>query len=72
MRFIKFVVPACVVATGLLINTSVSHAKPEDTKKTKKACGFCHVAGAKGGKDLTEAGKHYKAKGSLEGFEEKK
>ena len=72
MRFTKFVVPAFVLATGLLFNTSMSFAKPEDTKKTKKPCTFCHVS-AKGGKDnLTEAGKYYKEKKTLEGFAAKK
>ena len=71
MRFTKFVVPAVVLVAGLLINTSASFAKPEDTKKTKKPCTFCHVS-AKGGKDLTDAGKYYKEKKSLEGYEAKK
>ena len=67
MKLVKFVIPAIVLAAGLMINSSVSHAKVEDTKKTKKPCTFCHVT-AKGGKDLTAAGKYYKEKGSLEGF----
>ena len=67
MKLVKFVVPAFVLAVGLMITSSVSHAKVEDTKKTKKPCTFCHVS-AKGGKDLTEAGKYYKEKGSLDGF----
>ena len=67
MKFVKFVIPAIVLAAGLMVNSSVSHAKVEDTKKTKKPCTFCHVT-AKGGKDLTDAGKYYKEKGSLEGF----
>lgn len=71
MKLFKFVVPAFVLATGLLINSSMTFAKPEDTKKTKKPCTFCHVT-AKGGKDLKDAGKYYKEKGSLEGYVEKK
>ena len=71
MRFSKYVIPAFVLAIGLLINTSTSFAKPEDTKKTKKPCTFCHVT-AKGGKDLTDAGKYYKDKGSLDGYQPKK
>ena len=71
MRFTKFVIPAVVLAAGLLINTSASFAKPEDTKKTKKACTFCHVS-AKGGKELTDAGKFYKEKQTLEGYVAKK
>jgi hypothetical protein len=71
MKLIKLAVPALVLGIGLLINSSMSFAKPEDTKKTKKACSFCHVS-AKGGKDLTDAGKYYKDKKSLEGYEAKK
>ena len=66
MRFTKFVIPAVVLAAGLLINTSASFAKPEDTKKTKKACTFCHVTAAS--KELNDAGKYYKEKKTLEGF----
>ena len=71
MKLVKLAVPACVLATGLLISSSMSFAKPEDTKKTKKACSFCHVQ-AKGGKDLTDAGKYYKDKKTLDGYEAKK
>jgi hypothetical protein len=72
MRYMKLVVPAFVLATGLLINSSMSYAKPEDTKATKKACTFCHKT-AKGGKDLTEAGQYYKDHNkSLEGYTAKK
>ena len=67
MKLFKFVVPAFVLGMGLLINSSMSFAKPEDTKKTKKPCTFCHVS-AKGGKDLTDAGKYYKEKKTLEGY----
>ena len=67
MKLFKFVVPAFVLGMGLLISSSMSFAKPEDTKKTKKPCTFCHVS-AKGGKELTDAGKHYKEKKTLEGY----
>jgi hypothetical protein len=71
MRYTKFIVPAFVLATGLLFNTSMSYSKPQDTKTTKKACGFCHTS-AKGGKDLTEAGQYYKEKKTLDGYTAKK
>jgi hypothetical protein len=72
MNYLKLAVPACVLFTGLLINSTMSFAKPEDTKATKKSCGFCHVS-AKGGKELTAAGKYYKEHNkSLEGYEAKK
>jgi hypothetical protein len=71
MKLVKFAIPAVVLAAGLLVSSTASFAKPEDTKKTKKPCTFCHVS-AKGGKDLTEAGKYYKDKKSLDGYEAKK
>lgn len=72
MSYLKLIVPALVLATGVLINSSTSFAKPEDTKATKKSCTFCHVS-AKGGKDLTDAGKYYKEHSkSLEGYTAKK
>lgn len=71
MKLFKFVVPAFVLATGLLINSSMSFAKPEFVKQTKKACTYCHPT-AKGGKDLKDAGKYFKEKKTLEGYEEKK
>jgi hypothetical protein len=43
------------------------NAKPEYGKKEKKACTFCHPAGKF--KELTDAGKFYKAHNhSLEGY----
>lgn len=72
MKRFKFAIPALVVAFGLLIASTASFAKPEDTKTTKKPCAFCHVT-AKGGKDLTDAGKYYKDHSkSLEGYTAKK
>lgn len=72
MKLFKFAIPALVIAFGLLVTSTASFAKPEDTKATKKPCTFCHVT-AKGGKDLTDAGKYYKDHNkSLEGFAPKK
>ena len=71
MKLIKSAIPALVLAAGLLIDSSTSFAKPEDTKKTKKPCSFCHIS-AKGGKDLTDAGKYYKDKKTLEGYDDRK
>ena len=68
MRILKFVVPATVLAAGLIVSSTASFAKPADTKKTGQKCTVCH-ASAKGGKaDLTDAGKFYKDKGTLEGY----
>lgn len=70
MKFVKFAVPALVVAAGMLVNSTASFARPEDTKKTNKPCSYCHVS-AKGDKDLTDAGKYYKEHKSLDGYEPK-
>lgn len=68
MRIAKFAVPVFVLATGLVISSSVSFAKPADTKKTGQKCTVCHNS-AKGGKeDLSAIGKYYKEKGTLEGY----
>jgi len=49
-----------------------SYGKAEYTKKEKKGCTFCHTtAKPKDGKDLTEAGKYYQQKKSLEGYKAK-
>lgn len=42
------------------------YAKPEFAKKEKKTCTFCHVRA--GSKELNDAGKYYKSKGTLEGY----
>ena len=63
----KYVVPAFVLAAGLLMTHSAGFAKPADMKKTGQKCTVCHVS-AKGGKDLTAVGKYYKEKGTLDGY----
>lgn len=67
----KFVVPAVIVAGGLLISSTNSYGKPEYTKSTKKACTFCHVNAKAKPKELTEAGKYFKEHKSLEGYQAK-
>lgn len=66
----RFIIPAFVVGLGLLMVTTPGSAKPEFTKKEKKACTYCHT-GPKG-PELNDAGKHYKEKHTLEGFVPKK
>jgi hypothetical protein len=46
--------------------STLNYSKPVDAKKTGKSCTFCHVK--YGSKDLTDAGKYYKDKGTLEGY----
>ena len=56
-------------AFGTVISFSkLNYSKPADAKKTGKSCTFCHTK--YGSKDLTEAGKCYKDKGTLEGCKE--
>jgi hypothetical protein len=72
MKFVKFILPVLVLAGGLLVCTVDSYGKAEYTKKEKKGCTFCHTtAKPKDGKDLTEAGKYYQQKKSLEGYKAK-
>lgn len=69
MRKMKFAVPAMILAFGMVAST-VSYGKPEDTKKTKKACAYCHVTAKS--KELNETGKCYQKneKKTLEGCPE--
>ena len=66
----KFILPGVVLLLGLVACSTLSYAKPEYTKKEKKACTFCHVSAKS--KELNEAGKYYKEHNhSLEGYEPK-
>ena len=70
-NFLKLSIPGAVLAAGILFNTTASFAKPEYTKKEKKACTYCHVTASS--KELNDAGKYYAAHDhSLEGFSDKK
>jgi hypothetical protein len=53
-----------MTAVVLALAASVS-AKPEYTRKTTKACAFCHQPP---GYNLNEAGKFYADHGSLKGY----
>lgn len=64
----KFILPALIAAAGILISTTAISAKPADVTKTKKACNFCHVDSKAKPKELTEAGKYYQEKKTLEGY----
>jgi hypothetical protein len=75
MKIIKFVLPALpavLLMAGVFALSSPSHAKPEYTKKEKKACAFCHVDAKKAPKELNDAGKYYQDHGlSLDGYKGK-
>lgn len=69
--FLKLSLPGAILAAGMLLNTTASFAKPEYTKKEKKACTYCHTSA--GSKELNDAGKYYAAHDhSLEGYSDKK
>ena len=76
MSVSKYVVPAVVLAMGVMFSSSTSYAKKEYVAATKKACKYCHVdAMAKdpvAQKQLTDAGKYYKEHKTFDGYVEKK
>jgi len=63
MRLVKLIFPGAILMMGLGLNT-LSFAKPEYTKKEKKACTVCHTK--MGTKDLNETGKCYEQKKALD------
>jgi hypothetical protein len=70
-KVFQFTVPALVLGLGLAVNSVPSFGKPEYTKQTKKACAVCHVDSKAKPKELTEAGKYFKEKKTLDGFDGK-
>jgi hypothetical protein len=75
MRALKSYLPAVLVGAGILVCATASWATTEMAKKEKKACTFCHAKNEKEKdamkKNLTEAGKYYHEKKSLEGYKAK-
>jgi len=73
---LKTILPAAIVLGGFLICTTASYGTTEYAKATKKTCTFCHekTVGDKDAmsKNLTDAGKYYKEKKTLDGFVPKK
>ena len=70
MKTLKLALPALIALSGLVVLSSSSYAKPEYSKKEKKACTFCHVK--QGSKELNDAGKYYHEKKTLDGYQAKK
>ncbi len=68
MRIVRVLLLASFTSGLLLIFQAA--AKQEDAKKTGKACTYCHEKGNP--KTLTEAGKYYKEKKTLEGYKQSK
>lgn len=56
-----------MVLLGGFLTNSLSFANKEISKKTGKACIYCHYNTAKPG-NLKEPGKYYKEHRSLEGY----
>jgi hypothetical protein len=65
---IHVAIPVFVLGIGFLLSSTVSFAKPEYTKTTKKACTVCHTDTKAKPKELTEAGKYFKDKKTLDGY----
>ncbi len=66
-RLFQLAIPALTVSLGLFIISVPSFGKAEYSKATKKGCVTCHTD-VKKPKELTEAGKYYKEKKTLDGF----
>ncbi len=69
LRLIKVLVVALAAACSAIVFDTSNFSKPADTKKTNKSCVYCHTQS--GSKDLTEAGKYYRDKGTLDGYNKK-
>ncbi|HUB82016.1 MAG TPA: hypothetical protein VMB03_24635 [Bryobacteraceae bacterium] len=73
---LKTILPAAILAGGFLLCTTASYGTAEYAKNTKKACTVCHekVTADKTvmSGNLTDAGKYYKEKKTLDGFTPKK
>jgi hypothetical protein len=69
---LKTVLPAAVLVGGFLLCTTASYGTAEYAKNTKKSCTFCHEK-VNSDKEvmkanLTDAGKYYKEKKTLDGY----
>ena len=77
MSKIKIFLPAAILLGGILAYTTASFGTIADATKTKKKCGYCHTqASPKKGDakatEMTEPGKYYHEKKTLDGYVEKK
>ncbi|MFN8007930.1 MAG: hypothetical protein U0V70_13065 [Terriglobia bacterium] len=66
MRPSKYLLAVFSILYTMFAFSTLNFTKPVDAKKTGKSCTFCHVK--YGSKDLTDAGKYYKDKGTLDGY----
>ena len=77
MSNLKLILPAVAIVGGFVLCSTASYGKAEYVKTTKKACTYCHKTNEPAKKDvmnsnLTDAGKYYKDKKTLDGYTEKK
>ena len=76
MSKLKIALPAAILLGGFLVCTTASYGTAEFAKQTKKTCTYCHaVKGApnkENAKELTDAGKYYAKKKTLDGYTEPK
>ena len=66
MKLTKVALVVFSIVSVIVSFSTLNYSKPVDAKKTGKSCTFCHVK--YGSKALTDAGKYYKDKGTLEGY----
>ncbi len=75
MSKLKIALPAAILLGGFLVCTTASFGPTEYAKQTKKGCAYCHTAKAvnkENAKELTDAGKYYAKKKTLDGYTEPK
>ncbi len=77
MSRLKIVLPAAILMGGFLLCTTASFGTIEYQKQTKKPCAYCHVQnppkkGDPKAKEMTDAGKYFNEKKTLDGYVEKK
>jgi len=75
MSNLKLVAPAVILLGGALICSTASYGNKDAATATKKACTYCHekLSADKDAmtKNLTDAGKYYKEKKTLDGYKAK-
>jgi len=54
---LHWILPAGILAAGLLCDSATSWAKPEYSRRTKKDCAFCHPPNSW---NLNDAGKYFR------------
>lgn len=69
MRLIRGLILAIAVGTLVVGLHTSNFSRPIDSKRTNKSCTYCHTK--YGSKELTEAGKYYRDKGTLDGYKKK-